>query len=217
MAALGPISVLVLSSLIGSALLPLVGTDDNLASLLSMFGGLIIAMMMVFRGDLSSFKPTMQLFKDKNTWLMMILVIGIQVFSGVLKYPLDGSAKTIVSLMRDEFLHAGIPIFSLIMLIPFISGAVTGVAFGFVGASFPIVFALTGTDNSYWMAAATTVCAYGFGYMGMMLSPMHVCFVVTGEYFRTSLYGAYRYILGPTIVILVTALGLSGIFYLLAR
>jgi uncharacterized protein len=214
-AALDPIGLLVITSLVGSALFPLSGMDDNLASLVSMVIGLVLALSFVFAKEAAAFLPSLRLFRDRNTWMMMLLVIGIQVFSGVLKYPLNDAGMTIVTLMRDEFLRAGIPIVTLIMLIPFISGAVTGVAFGFVGASFPIVFALVGPDPSYGTASATTALAYGFGYMGMMLSPMHVCFVVTGEYFKTSLYGAYRYILGPMLVMLFTALVLSGLYYVL--
>jgi uncharacterized protein len=213
-AAMVPIMVLVVASLVGSAVLPRFGMDENLSSLAAMFAGLLFAMAMVFFRSPSSFAESLWLFRDKATGLMMVLVVAIQMFSGVLTYPLDPAGHTIVTAMRDEFLRAGIPILSLVMLVPFISGAVTGVAFGFVGASFPIVFALVGSDLSTAAAAATTALAYGFGYMGMMMSPMHVCLVVSGEYFRCSLYGAYRYIVGPAGVILLAALFLSGFYYL---
>jgi hypothetical protein len=87
------------------------------------------------------------------------------------------------------------------------------VAFGFVGASFPIVFALLGPNPSPGVAAATTAFAYTFGYMGMMLSPMHACFVVTAEYFKTSVFAVYRYIIGPAFVILMTSILLSALYY----
>jgi len=214
-AALLPIMVLVASSLAGSAVFPRLGMEGSLASLVSMLAGLVLAMTIVFAANRPSFAVSLSFFKEKTTWLMMVLVIGIQLFSGVLAYPLDPAGHTIVTAMRDEFLRAGIPILSLVMLIPFISGAVTGVAFGFVGASFPIVFALVGPEPTTAVAAATTALAYSFGYMGMMMSPMHVCFVVTGEYFHCSPYSAYRYIAGPAALILLAALFLSGLYYLI--
>jgi len=73
---------------------------------------------------------------------------------------------------------------------------VTGTAFGFVGSSFPLVFALVGKNPTLGVSAATTACAYAFGYMGMMISPIHACFVVICEYFKTSVF-------------------LSGLYYLL--
>ena len=117
--------------------------------------------------------------------------------------------------MRDEFISAGIPILAVIVLLPFISGMVTGTAFGFVGASFPIVFALVGQNPTLGISSATTACAYGFGYMGMMVSPIHICFVVTCEYFETPVLGTYRYIAGPCVFILATSVILSGLYYLL--
>jgi hypothetical protein len=36
------------------------------------------------------------------------------------------------------------------------------------------------------------VLAYGFGFIGMMLSPVHLCFLVTQEYFHTNAVDSYR-------------------------
>jgi hypothetical protein len=143
---------------------------------------------------------------------MVVLVIGVQAFAAALVCPVDAAGTTLITGMRDEFMQTGVPLILVIMLIPFISGMVTGVAFGFVGASFPIVFALVGPDPPLAVAAATTAFAYTFGYMGMMLSPLHACFVVTAEYFKTPLFGVYRYIIGPALVILLTAIVLSALY-----
>jgi hypothetical protein len=210
-----PIGVLVLVSIMGSALLPLLGVKGTLANLVAMLVGLLLALIASFAGHGSTFLPALSLFRKKETWLMVVLVLGIQAFSAALLCPLDGAGGTLVTGMRDELVRTGIPLITIVMVIPFISGAVTGVAFGFVGASFPIVFALLGPDPSLAVAAATTSFAYTFGYMGMMLSPMHACFVVTAEYFRTPIYGAYRYLLGPAAIMLVTAGVLSAAWYFL--
>jgi hypothetical protein len=153
------------------------------------------------------------MLKRLDTWLMIVLVVGIQTFAAALSCPVDATGSTLITGMRDEFMRTGIPLIAVIMLIPFISGMVTGVAFGFVGASFPIVFALLGPNPSPGVAAATTAFAYTFGYMGMMLSPMHACFVVTAEYFKTSVFAIYHYIIGPAFVILVTSILLSALYY----
>jgi hypothetical protein len=154
----------------------------------------------------------LRMLKRADTWLMIVLVVGIQAFAAALSCPLDAAGSTLITGMRDEFIRTGIPLIVVVMLVPFISGMVTGVAFGFVGASFPIVFALVGPDPSPGVAAATTAFAYTFGYMGMMLSPLHACLVVTAEYFKTSIFGAYRYIIGPAFVILLTSILLSALY-----
>lgn len=213
LSALGPIGLLVVISVAGSALAPRIGVDGTLANLIAMLTGLLAALVMVFAGHASAFGSTLLMLKRRDTWLMVVLVVGVQAFAAVLSCPVDAAGSTLISGMRDEFMRTGIPLIVVIMLIPFISGMVTGVAFGFVGASFPIVFALLGPNPSPGVAAATTAFAYTFGYMGMMLSPMHACLVVTAEYFKTSLFGAYRYIIGPAFVILVTSILLSALYY----
>jgi hypothetical protein len=213
--ALGPIGILVIVSVLGSAVLPKIGFTGTLSSLLSMLIGLIIAIALVFSGNSSAWKASLGMLKQTGTWQMILLVISILAFSATIKAPLDAAGTTLVTLMRDEFINTGIPLAAVIMLIPFISGMATGVAFGFVGASFPIVFALVGQNPSLGVTAATTACAYAFGYMGMMLSPIHVCFVVTVEYFKTPLFDNYRYLIGPVVTILIIALILSGLYYTL--
>ena len=213
--ALGPIGLLVVLSVIGSTFLISLGVSGSLSSLIAMLVGLILAIVMTFFGNTAAWRPSLYFFKKRNTWLMIILVIGIQTFSVVLKSPLDALGTTLVTLMRDEFINIGIPILAVIMLIPFISGMVTGTAFGFVGASFPIVFALVGQHPSLGISAATTSCAYAFGYMGMIISPIHACYVVTCEYFETPILSTYRYIAAPCVFILMTSLILSGLYYTL--
>jgi integral membrane protein (TIGR00529 family) len=213
LAALGPIALLVLISLLGSALLPLAGIGGALANLIAMVAGLAAGIVAVFIGHVPALKPSLRMLTRKDTWLMIVLVIGIQAFSGALLCPVNAAGSTLITGMRDEFVRTGIPLIAVIMLIPFISGMVTGVAFGFVGASFPIVFALLGPHPSLPVAAATTAFAYTFGYMGMMLSPMHACFVVTAEYFRTSIFRAYPYIVGPAAVMLLASVLLSSFYY----
>jgi uncharacterized protein len=215
LSALGPIAILVFISVLGSAVLPKTGLTSTLSSLLSMLIGLIIAIAAVFCGNTSAWIPSLGMFKKTNTWQMIILIIGILAFSATIKAPLDMAGTTIVTLMRDEFIHAGIPLIAVIMLIPFISGLGTGIAIGFVSASFPVVFALLGQNPTLAVTAATTALAFTFGFMGMMLSPIHVCFVVTCGYFKTRLFENYRYIIGPIMIVMIASLILSGLYYTL--
>jgi len=207
-----PIGILVGLSLVGSFAIPGLGFSRTLGNLLAMVIALIVGLVAIYWGKVSALKSAMAMFTKNNTWEMMLLVLGIQVFSGALTVPL-GNGSTLVTLMRDEFLAMGIPLLLVIALIPFISGAVTGVAFGFVGASFPIVFALIGVNAPLHVVLAATTFAYGCGYMGMILSPVHICFVVSNEYFKSRMFDTYRYIFVPSLCIFVTGCLLSASYY----
>ena len=209
-----PIGLLVIVSIVGSMLLPGLGVDTELASLVAMIIGLVMGLAVIFNGNGAAFRTSLHMLQTKNTWFMMVLILGIQAFSGILKCPLHKTAAlTLVSQMQNEFMAMGIPILLVMAIIPFISGAVTGVAFGFVGASFPIVFALIGHNQPLHIVIATTVFAYGCGYVGMILSPVHVCLVVTNEYFKTGLFSTYRYIVVPALIVFATCLVMSSLYY----
>jgi len=46
--------------------------------------------------------------------------------------------------------------------------------------------------------------AYTFGYMGMMLSPVHLCFLVTKDYYKANLLKCYRHVLWPALTVMGT-------------
>jgi uncharacterized protein len=45
-----------------------------------------------------------------------------------------------------------------------------------------------------------------------MLSPVHLCFLVTKDYYRASLIKSYRYLIAPALSVMGTV---TGIFFLI--
>jgi len=74
-----------------------------------------------------------------------------------------------------------------------------------VGASFPLIIPLFPASSTVEYLAYAAV-AYSFGYMGMMLSPVHLCFLVTKDYFKASLMRSYRPLILPVVTVLISAL-----------
>jgi len=139
---------------------------------------------------------------------MVLIISAVLIYGAFIKAQLPGGG-TLVGRMRDEIYALGVPLMVVVMLIPLISGLAMGISVGFVGASFPIVFKLLGADPSFGEVASTAVLAYGFGYMGMLLSPVHVCLVVTSEYFNTRVLPNTVGMLRPAAMMLAWALVLS--------
>ena len=212
-AALVPIGVLVAVSVAGSWIFGLSGMGRTSANLVAMLAGLGSALVLTFRGVPEKIPATLRFFIRASNLQLGLLVVGILLFSAALKVDSAQTGATLISGMRDELVGLGVPILAVIVLVPCISGMVTGVAMGFVGASFPLVFALIGAEPSTGRLAATTTLAYASGYLGMMLSPLHLCFVVTSQYFGTRLFGAYRYILGPAAIVALATAALTAVYY----
>ncbi len=117
---------------------------------------------------------------------MVAIVVAVRVYGAFIEADLPGGTA-LVSRMHAELEGWGVPLLPVLMILPFLSGLSTGLSIGFVGASFPIVMALIGEDPSTGTYLSTIVLAFGFGYIGMLISPVHVCLVVTSEHFETHL------------------------------
>jgi hypothetical protein len=128
---------------------------------------------------------------------MLGLVLSVMVFQSVLERA-EAAPK-----IAAELAQASVPPLLAVVILPFIAGVVTGLAFGFVGASFPIVIGVVQAMDPGRMAAFMAL-AYAAGHLGQMLSPIHLCYVVSNRYFGTGFRPVYRLILPPAGV---TALG----------
>ncbi|MDD4869795.1 MAG: DUF401 family protein [Kiritimatiellae bacterium] len=130
--------------------------------------------------------------------------LGIQ-FSliGVLVFQFMLEKSGLLPMAGRELVSSGIPLIFAVVVLPFLGGMVTGIAPGFSGTAFPLVVGLMNTQGSGLTPLATLVLAYGFGYVGLLLSPVHLCLLVTRDYFAASLAGIYRQMLPGAVVILV--------------
>lgn len=212
-----PIGILVLSAITLPLIGPSLHVPKGLESLIGMVIGLLISLTIIFAENHAAIPKAIKKFNTISTWGLLLVVVSISAFSSVLQMHIDEKGTTLVLLARDEFIKMGIPLIIIFMVIPFISGLVTGVAFGFVGASFPIVFALLGENPSIGTIMATATFTYGFGYLGMILSPIHICYVVSNQYFKVPFSKTYPFIIGPTIIVCVMVFILSGIYYFTFR
>ena len=130
---------------------------------------------------------TAKVFKGKSLYLMALLVLSVKVFGYMLAHvhAADG--------IRDDLAQLHIPPVLVMAALPFIAGMVTGLAVGFVGTSFPLVAALaTAAAGTKGLAPPVMALAWGFGHLGQMVSPLHLCHVVSNQYFKTPFGPVYR-------------------------
>ena len=135
-----------------------------------------------------------------STLKLIATIAGIRVFSALI-----GEAGLAEKAAR-ELTGAGIPTIAAVAIVPFVAGIVTGVGFGYVGLAFPIVLGLVAGGGPLSREAAIVLAA-AFGYLGMMLSPLHVCMVVSAEHFNIRLPGMYRRFALPLSLYIAIAMG----------
>jgi len=191
------IVIMVLSGIMGG--LKAAGIQVKIPGGVSIMPGLVASTIWVCVVNRIPGKQVRSAFFRRQILPMLLLVAAIMFFKGVMT---DSRA---VLEIRNELMAYGIPLLLIILVMPFFSGLITGIAIGFVGISFPIIIPIFPTNSlfEYLLFAAV---AYAFGYMGMMLSPVHLCFLVTKDYFKAGMMGSYRYLILPAATVMITSL-----------
>jgi hypothetical protein len=199
---LSPVLIVISTYLAFMLLLP--GTEA-LSKYLPMVSGLALAVLFVqIRRPLDAKIWKTMLFSRKIISMVAIVAV-IRIYGAYIENPLPDGSSLIV-LLRSELAAQGIPAGLLIILLPFIAALTTGLSIGFVGASFPVVLSLLGPTPTDLQIMQILPFAYGVGFMGMMLSPVHVCLLVTNEHFGTGLSASIRTLIAP---VAFTSLGFA--------
>lgn len=141
---------------------------------------------------------------------MVLIVVLVSIYGAFIEARMPNGIL-LMDQMRIELDNLGIPIIVLIMIIPFISGLSTGITVGFAGASLPIAMSLLGADPAFHQILSTITLAFSCGFMGVMMSPVHLCLIVTNEHFKTNLAKSLLSLLPLIITMIVIAVIYSQI------
>ena len=115
------------------------------------------------------------------SWDVVVMIAGIVFFKETME--VSGSVKN----LGRFFIEHGIPLVPVFCLLPFLAGLLTGHTVGFVGSTFPLLVSIS-TPTPLSLVSL----AFASGFIGVLLSPVHLCLVLTREYFKADLPGIYR-------------------------
>lgn len=160
--------------------------------------GLCAGIIWTIKTNRLSFTNVKKALLNQRMFTMILLMFAIMIFKGIL---IDSRA---VLDIQNEFASYHIPLLAIVIIMPFISGIITGIAIGFVGVSFPLLVPLLNQISGLSFFGYTSL-AYVSGYLGMMLSPVHVCLLVTKDYFKVPLTNVYPYLIKPAIAVFCAA------------
>lgn len=130
--------------------------------------------------------------KEGLSFKLVFLVFGTLSFQTALE--LSGAIGSIPKLS----LQFNLPEELLIFLVCFAAGILTGMVAAFVALSYTL---LAGFLYQPEIMPSYILLAYLSGFVGMMLSPSHLCLILTNEYFRSDLLKVYRRLAIPLILL----------------
>ena len=203
-----PISIVVFVIIILASLLRILGLFGfhiQLPGAFSILPGLLASILWVCRVNHISSGQIGASFLNRHILPMLFLVLTIMIFQGLL---IETRA---VIYIRNELVAYGIPLMLIVIVMPFLSGFVTGISIGFVGTSFPLLIPMFPT-NPLWDYLSFAALGYAFGFMGTMVSPVHICFLVTKDYYEANWVKSYRHLMLPVLTFLLTVTCLFFLF-----
>lgn len=157
----------------------------------------VIALMSVF----GRVRPTdlWQSFRRGVSFQIVALVIGVAAY----KYILESAG--IINAVPEFLLRMHMPELAVIVLVPMIVGLITGVTLAFIGVSFPLLLPLLGGDS---INMELVMLAFVSGFVGCLLSPVHLCLVLTREYFGAGFARIYRLLVPACAIMMAVAVAI---------
>lgn len=134
---------------------------------------------------------------DKRIPEMIFMVVSIMIFKKILE---DTGAASAIGKEIDS---TGVPVYIAAVIIPFITGIVTGISVAFVGISLPVILSIAKATGNTAMTEPLTVLAISSGFMGVMLSPLHLCLILSNSYFKADHSYFYRKLYAPCLSIII--------------
>lgn len=146
------------------------------------------------RGDLRSrWGVAVRGFQPRTVWL----IVAVMVFKKILET--SGALDAVVRAIPPQ----GVSAYVLMFAAPFVIGLLTGVNQAFVAISFPLLVPIVGQGGADMVLMTF---AYVSGFCGILLSPAHLCLVLTADYFKAEMRDVYRTLVGPVAVVFAAAL-----------
>lgn len=161
---------------------------------IELYIALIINILIVCLYHKKNLREILSIIRYGFTSDVFILVAGVIIFKEMLQISgaVDGIAKTIT--------QSGIPYLVIFITLPLFIGLITGISVGFVGSTFPLLLHLKET------LAYEISIAFVSGYVGVLISPLHLCLILTREYFKADMLGIYKKIIPGCVILFFTAL-----------
>lgn len=172
----------------------------NIAKESGLIIALVLAILLVWHTNNVSAATRRKILVNPKLGSLVYMVASILVFKGILE---DSQAVVAVS---DELLTWGIPLTVVAVTLPMLVGLISGITIAFVGTTFPILISLIQASPAGHCLLPYLILGLVSGFVGVLFSPLHVCLLLSNEYFETSMDRVYRHLLVPCLAMLIAAL-----------
>ncbi len=186
-----PISIVIVLGLGFGWMISTVAPDFSVGKETGLVAALIIAVGWVMVQDRVPVTMLVRIVVGPEMLKMIYMIFAIFAFKGILE---DSHAVTAIS---DELLAVNVPLILVTMLLPFLVGVVTGITVACVGAALPIILPLISAMDQAHLMPAYMMLLLCSGFTGVLLSPLHLCLILSNQYFNAEMKKVYRQLWVP--------------------
>jgi uncharacterized protein len=104
--------------------------------------------------------------------------------------------------IRSSLSEKNIKPYVVLVIVPMLLGFLTGLTIGYVGLSFPMLLPLMTSENASIYLPYVTL-AFVSGYLGVLISPMHLCLSVTQKYYGACWIKTYQKLIPAVLSVFV--------------
>lgn len=163
---------------------------------LGVFTALSIAGLCAIIQNSMGLKFLGDMFMHKNLWKTLGVIAAVFIFKDVMQ---DAGIVEAMATSGKDF-----ALFSSAIILPFLVGFIAGINVAFVGATFPLLIGLLHALGLENQIVAYIVLATFSGFTGVMISPLHICFLLTCEFFDAKISTTWRKLIPPSLCLFAT-------------
>lgn len=171
----------------------------NIAFNIGFAFGLPLGILLLFTESRTPARKALKMVKEGFSIHMALAMLGIMFFRQVVN---DSTAVTDIMNLLE-----GSPMIVLLIGLPMVISLFTGLAVLSIGVCFPILFPLSPFSPTMFAAIL-----YTSAFCGYLASPLHLCLILTKEYFDCSLFKVYKRFLPSVGVLMVYNICIALLF-----
>ncbi len=166
-----------------------------------LFSLVIVILSLIFSNIKKiSLKMLKDIIRNDIDLSVVILIAGIMIFKRILQ--VSGG----IEIIPEAFAKLGVHPYIVLFIVPFFIATMTGMGTAALGIGLPVLLPIIvqGEASLYY-----AMLAFTGSFVGLMISPMHLCLVVTRNYFKVDMGKIYKMLILPLTIIILSALILA--------
>jgi len=159
----------------------------------SMCIALSLGLILIFFISNIDHKDIPRILKGGFSLKLVLAIFGIMVFRNIVVA--SKSLESLSPLLQNNSYH---PLLML-SIIPLLLGTVIGNNLLAIGLNFVLVSSILSSN----ICVPVVSVLYVASFVGYLISPLHLCTIVSGEYFKTGLIELYKYLIPSALSIII--------------